>query len=200
MDFWLFCSFDISSLQQKAQRRTLEWFLYTISLQIFEVERIQHQNTLYLLRTANNFAISTPKAGELQQKPSRNMALVHVLDNYYLAISFLICLGYQAIFFAISVGFKTDQLNDVAGGTNFIILAIITVSMYGQHEARQIVDSIFIMIWGARLAGFLLFRIIKTGKDDRFDDKRGKFLPMLGFYTFQTLWVGIEHLLPAISY
>lgn len=117
------------------------------------------------------------------------MALVHVLDNYYLAISFLICLGYQAIFFAISVGFKTDQLNDVAGGTNFVLLAIITVSMYGQHEARQIVDSIFIMIWGARLAGFLLFRIIKTGKDDRFDDKRGKFLPMLGFYTFQTLWV-----------
>ncbi|KAI4739116.1 oxidoreductase-like protein, partial [Aureobasidium sp. EXF-8845] len=45
------------------------------------------------------------------------------------------------------------------------------------------------MLWGARLAGFLLFRIIKTGKDDRFDDKRGKVLPMLGFYVFQTLWV-----------
>ncbi|KAI4716201.1 oxidoreductase-like protein [Aureobasidium sp. EXF-10727] len=117
------------------------------------------------------------------------MAPVHVLDDYYLAISFLITLGYQAIFFAISVGFKTDQLNDVAGGTNFVLLAIITVSMYGQHGARQIVDSIFIMLWGARLAGFLLFRIIKTGKDDRFDDKRGKVLPMLGFYAFQTLWV-----------
>lgn len=117
------------------------------------------------------------------------MAPVHVLDDYYLAISFLITLGYQSIFFAISVIFKTDQLNDVAGGTNFVILAIITVAMYGEHHARQIVDSIFIMLWGARLAGFLLFRIIKTGKDDRFDDKRGKVLPMLGFYVFQTLWV-----------
>ncbi|CAD0012235.1 unnamed protein product [Aureobasidium pullulans] len=116
------------------------------------------------------------------------MAPVHVLDDYYLAISFLITLGYQSIFFAISVIFKTDQLNDVAGGTNFVILAIITVAMYGEHHARQIVDSIFIMLWGARLAGFLLFRIIKTGKDDRFDDKRGKVLPMLGFYVFQTLW------------
>jgi len=117
------------------------------------------------------------------------MAPVRVLDDYYLAISFLITLGYQAIFFGISVAFKTDQLNDVAGGTNFVLLAIITVAMYGGHNARQIVDSIFIMLWGARLAGFLLFRIIKTGKDDRFDDKRGKVLPMLGFYSFQTLWV-----------
>ena len=45
------------------------------------------------------------------------------------------------------------------------------------------------MIWGARLSGFLLFRIIKTGKDDRFDDKRDKFFPFLGFWVFQMLWV-----------
>lgn len=45
------------------------------------------------------------------------------------------------------------------------------------------------MLWGARLSGFLLFRIIKTGKDDRFDDKRDKFFPFLGFWVFQMLWV-----------
>ena len=45
------------------------------------------------------------------------------------------------------------------------------------------------MLWGARLSGFLLFRIIKTGKDDRFDDKRDKFLPFLGFWIFQMIWV-----------
>lgn len=49
--------------------------------------------------------------------------------------------------------------------------------------------SLFIMIWGARLSGFLLFRIIKTGKDDRFDDKRDKFFPFLGFWVFQMIWV-----------
>merc|ERR1712225_180839 len=38
-------------------------------------------------------------------------------------------------------------------------------------------------------SGFLLFRIIKTGKDDRFDDKRDKFFPFLGFWVFQMLWV-----------
>lgn len=45
------------------------------------------------------------------------------------------------------------------------------------------------MVWGVRLSGFLLFRILKTGKDDRFDDKRDKFFPFLGFWVFQMLWV-----------
>jgi steroid 5-alpha reductase family enzyme len=45
------------------------------------------------------------------------------------------------------------------------------------------------MLWSARLSGFLLFRIIKTGKDDRFDDKRDKFFPFLGFWIFQMIWV-----------
>lgn len=70
-----------------------------------------------------------------------------------------------------------------------MVLAIITLAFSGHRNARQIVDSLFIMIWGARLSGFLLFRIIKTGKDDRFDDKRDKFFPFLGFWVFQMLWV-----------
>ena len=45
------------------------------------------------------------------------------------------------------------------------------------------------MLWGARLSAFLLFRILKTGKDDRFDDKRDKFFPFLGFWVFQMIWV-----------
>ncbi|KAK0617989.1 hypothetical protein B0T17DRAFT_618629 [Bombardia bombarda] len=50
------------------------------------------------------------------------------------------------------------------------------------------------MVWGLRLSGFLLFRILKTGKDDRFDDKRDKFFPFLGFWIFQMIWVWIVSL------
>lgn len=70
-----------------------------------------------------------------------------------------------------------------------MFLAILTLSMSGHHNARQIVCSLFIMAWGARLSGFLLFRILKTGKDDRFDDMRDKFFSFLGFWVFQMLWV-----------
>ncbi len=51
------------------------------------------------------------------------------------------------------------------------------------------VVSLFVMAWGLRLSGFLLFRILKTGKDDRFDDKRDSFFPFLGFWVFQMVWV-----------
>lgn len=82
-----------------------------------------------------------------------------------------------------------NQFLDFAGGTNFVVLAIVTLSFGGHHHARQIVDSLFIILWGLRLSGFLLFRILKTGKDDRFDDKRDKFLSFLGFWVFQMIWV-----------
>ena len=106
---------------------------------------------------------------------------VHVLDNYYLAITLLVTIGYQLIGFSIAFSFKFDKLTDFMGGTNFVWLAILTLAMSGTTNARQIVTSIFIMLWGTRLSGFLLFRILKTGKDDRFDDKRDKFFPFLGF-------------------
>ncbi|KAL9638783.1 MAG: hypothetical protein Q9164_001337 [Protoblastenia rupestris] len=114
---------------------------------------------------------------------------VHALDDYYLAITLLITIAYQLFFFSIAWTLKFDKLTDFAGGTNFVVLAIITLAFSGHHNARQIVASLFIMIWGARLSGFLLFRILKTGKDDRFDDKRDKFFPFLGFWIFQMLWV-----------
>ncbi|KAH8682323.1 hypothetical protein BX600DRAFT_448259 [Xylariales sp. PMI_506] len=114
---------------------------------------------------------------------------VHVLDDYYLAITLLITVAYQLIFFAIAFTYKFDKLTDFAGGTNFAILAIVTLAFSGHHRARQVVASLFIIVWALRLSGFLLFRVLKTGKDDRFDDKRDKFLPFLGFWVFQMLWV-----------
>ena len=121
-------------------------------------------------------------------------APVHVLDNYYLTITLLITIAYQLIGFAVAFTYKFDKLTDFMGGTNFVWLAIITLAMGGSMNARQIIVSIFIMLWGARLSGFLLFRILKTGKDDRFDDKRDKFWSFLGFWVFQMLWVWIVSL------
>lgn len=113
----------------------------------------------------------------------------HVLDDYYLAITLIITVAYQLIGFSIAYTLKFDKITDFMGGSNFVILAIVTLSMGGSTDARQIVTSIFLMLWAARLSGFLLFRILKTGKDDRFDEMRGKFFSFLGFWVFQMLWV-----------
>lgn len=116
---------------------------------------------------------------------------VHVLDDYYLAITLLVTIAYQLIAFAIAFSLKFDKITDFAGGTNFVLVSVLTLAFSSNPNARQIVASLFIMIWAARLSGFLLFRILKTGKDDRFDDKRDKFFPFLGFFVFQMIWVWV---------
>jgi steroid 5-alpha reductase family enzyme len=120
---------------------------------------------------------------------------IHVLDDYYLAITLLVTIAYQIFFFAIAFSLKFDKLTDFAGGTNFVVLAVLTLALSstgtGLPNARQLVVSLFLAVWGLRLSGFLLFRILKTGKDDRFDDKRDKFFRFLGFWVFQMLWVWI---------
>lgn len=113
---------------------------------------------------------------------------VKVLDNYYLAITLLITIAYQLIAFSIAFSLKFDKITDFAGGTNFILIAVLTLGFSADHSARQIIASLFLAVWAARLSGFLLFRILKTGKDDRFDDKRDKFFPFLGFFVFQMIW------------
>lgn len=115
---------------------------------------------------------------------------IHVLDNYYLLITLLPTIVYQLIGFALAFTFKFDKLTDFAGGTNFILVSALTLGLSeNRTQARNVVASIFIIIWAARLSGFLLFRILKTGKDDRFDDKRDKFWSFLGFWVFQMVWV-----------
>ena len=41
------------------------------------------------------------------------MAAVHVLDDYYLAITLLITIGYQLFFFAIAFSLKFDKLTGI---------------------------------------------------------------------------------------
>lgn len=56
-------------------------------------------------------------------------------------------------------------------------------------SARQVIISLALILWAFRLAVFLAYRVHKTGKDDRFDDKRDNFFAFLGFWVFQMVWV-----------
>lgn len=62
-------------------------------------------------------------------------------------------------------------MTDFAGGTNFVVLAIVTFILGGTQSVRQALVMAFIVLWGLRLSLFLLIRVLKTGKDDRFDER-----------------------------
>ncbi|KDQ06856.1 hypothetical protein BOTBODRAFT_192793 [Botryobasidium botryosum FD-172 SS1] len=118
----------------------------------------------------------------------------HVLDPYYLAITLLVTVGYQLSGFAIAWTFKFDKVTDFTGGSNFFVLSLLTLLLGNTFHTRNIVASVLVMVWGARIAGFLLFRVLKTGKDSRFDEIRSHFFKFLGFWIAQILWVWIVSL------
>ena len=63
-----------------------------------------------------------------------------MLDQYYLAITALVTFGYQMLFFVIAATFKFDIVTDLAYGTNFMFLAILTLLL---HQTSALTISLF---------------------------------------------------------
>lgn len=49
-------------------------------------------------------------------------------------------------------------------------MTIATLTYTHFYHPRQIIASIFVMLWALRLGSFLLYRVLKTGKDSRFEE------------------------------
>jgi len=49
-------------------------------------------------------------------------------------------------------------------------VTIATLTYTHFYHPRQIIASIFVLLWALRLGSFLLYRVLKTGKDSRFEE------------------------------
>ncbi|THU60878.1 hypothetical protein C4D60_Mb07t17370 [Musa balbisiana] len=112
-----------------------------------------------------------------------------VLDSHFLALTAIVTVGYQFLFFVITALLKFDKVTDFAGSTNFVILAILTLVVKGSWHFRQIVLTILVALWGLRLGVFLLMRILQWGEDRRFDEMRNNLGKLAVFWIFQAVWV-----------
>merc|ERR1712193_79029 len=115
--------------------------------------------------------------------------LVFSWDENNLLICALVTIGMQLSFFIVAATCKFDKVTDFAGGTNFVVLAVLTFILSGTYYWRQILVTVSIILWGLRLSGYLLYRIIKIGEDRRFDDKRSNPVRFAIFWVFQAIWV-----------
>jgi steroid 5-alpha reductase family enzyme len=95
------------------------------------------------------------------------------------------------LMFGFAYRFQSDKLTDASYAITFIVLAI----LYGLQSSKDH-NSIWLLsrmaiIWALRIGGYLLYRVIKKGKDGRFDDIRENFWKFGRFWLGQalTVWV-----------
>jgi steroid 5-alpha reductase family enzyme len=104
-----------------------------------------------------------------------------------LGISLLI----QAVFFAFAAALRTDKVTDLSYGLSFVIIAIVLLVEGDPRAMPQLALAAMVVLWGIRLAGYLLFRIVQMGRDKRFDGVRENFWRFFRFWLFQGLAVWV---------
>jgi len=112
-----------------------------------------------------------------------------MLDDVMLTLG--ISLLIQAVFFAFAATLKTDKVTDLSYGLTFVIIALVLLLQGDLTQRPQLILAGMVIVWGARLAGYLLFRIMHMGRDERFDGIRERFWAFLMFWLGQgvAVWV-----------
>lgn len=101
--------------------------------------------------------------------------------------TFLITFAVQIGFFIFAAILKTDKVTDLAYGTTFAIISVFLYLWNQSHHLYQLIMVLVISVWGLRLSGYLFIRILKIGKDKRFDGIRENLLKFGMFWLLQTV-------------
>lgn len=108
-----------------------------------------------------------------------------------IGLSLAISLAINLVLFLIAFRYKSDKLTDISYSISFISLAILAYIYSQDKNSYSLILFLMIILWGVRIGGFLLRRILKVGKDKRFDPLRDNFINFGKFWLGQaiTAWV-----------
>lgn len=109
---------------------------------------------------------------------------------YPLIIGLVVSLVINLSMFLIAFRLQSDKLTDISYAVTFATIAIWGF-VNSSHTWYHLLLMIMVLIWATRLGSFLLYRVIKNGKDARFDAMRGNFIKFGKFWLAQavTVWV-----------
>lgn len=105
--------------------------------------------------------------------------------------------GVQWAAFSLANVFQTEKFYDLTGSSTFLLVAYLAYKWHNSGHPRQLIQTACVSVWALRLGLYLFTRILKDGKDRRFDKMRGD--PMKFFYawTLQGVWVFVT-ILPSL--
>jgi steroid 5-alpha reductase family enzyme len=86
---------------------------------------------------------------------------------------------------------RTERYYDLSGAFTFISGIALAVILSGATGARSIMLLLLVLVWAGRLGPFLFRRVLKAGKDDRFDAIKQSASRLFMTWTLQGLWVSL---------
>lgn len=84
---------------------------------------------------------------------------------------------------------RTEKLYDGTGSLTFILLAIGSLVLGGSYAPRQIAVTCCVVLWALRLGGLLVYRVVKTGGDSRFEQALKSPALYLVYWLMQAAWI-----------
>lgn len=84
---------------------------------------------------------------------------------------------------------QTEKFYDLTGSLTYISVTLFLVLFSPALDARSYLLAALVLVWAARLGTFLFRRVMKAGKDDRFDELKPSFIRFLNVWTIQALWI-----------
>ena len=100
-------------------------------------------------------------------------------------------LAINLLLFPVAYKLRSDKLTDISYAISFLTVDIIGLSYAKEHNPFSWLLFAMVAIWAVRIGGFLLYRVLKVGKDRRFDGMRENFIKFGKFWLGQALtaWV-----------
>jgi steroid 5-alpha reductase family enzyme len=86
---------------------------------------------------------------------------------------------------------QTERFYDLTGSLAYVSVTALAVALSPAPDLRSILLFALVVVWAARLGTFLVRRIRRAGKDDRFDALKPSFVRFLLAWTLQGLWVSL---------
>lgn len=84
---------------------------------------------------------------------------------------------------------QSEKFYDASGSITYLAVVLTALLSKDTHSARAIINCFLVVIWCTRLGSFLFARILRDGKDSRFDEMKKSWVRFLGVWTIQAVWV-----------
>ena len=107
-----------------------------------------------------------------------------------LLVGLIVSLVINLAMFGVAFRLQSDKLTDISYAATFVTIAAWSFIM-SEGSLFHAVLLAMVTVWALRLGGFLLYRVIRNGKDSRFDGMRESFFGFGKFWLAQaiTVWV-----------